>query len=161
MGGSSFQQLYSKSQTMEPNIFNLVEDDVGGMKLKVTLYHDSGGVSGGVFLGEIRIQNINNIKEHDAWYFLQPRDNAKTCKTELGSLRLKIDYTSDYVFSSHYYEPLRKLLLSSPDLQVSRDSLSSTNIRQSTHNVVNQHFFWCCAANYLKCCLHFGRDCSE
>lgn len=111
-------ELYSKMQTAEPTIYNLVEVDVDSVELKVALYHDSGGVSAnGVFLGEIKapLQDILSIRGHDAWYFLQPRDNAKATKTDLGSLRLKIDYTSDYIFSSHYYDPLRDLVLSSTE----------------------------------------------
>ena len=54
-------------------------------------------------------------------YLLQPRDTGRTddrTATELGSLRLKIHYTFDYVFSSRFYETLRKLILISPEIKV-------------------------------------------
>ncbi|GAB6021126.1 hypothetical protein CHUAL_003760 [Chamberlinius hualienensis] len=119
-------ELYSKNQTNEPNIFNLMEEDVGHLELRVTLYHDSGGTSAGTFLGEIKIslQGIDKIDQYSAWYFLQPRDKsikmiktAKPAKPDLGSLRLRIDYTSDHVFSSHYYDALRNLILQSPEVK--------------------------------------------
>lgn len=37
---------------------------------------------------------------------------------DLGSIRLKISYTADYVFESHYYHDLRELLLASADVKV-------------------------------------------
>lgn len=53
-------------------------------------------------------------------YLLQPKDNgSKSSKyDDLGSLRLSISYTEDYVLSSEFYSPLRSLLVKSPDVQV-------------------------------------------
>lgn len=98
--------------------YSKTDEDINSMsELKISLMHDSGGVFGNVFMGEVRIplQGIDLMKGHNAWYFLQPRDvSTKIQKTELGSLRLKIYYTSDHVFSSQFYDPLRKLILKSP-----------------------------------------------
>jgi len=56
-------------------------------------------------------------------YLLQPRDTGRSDdKTGLGSLRLKIHYTSDYVFSSRFYDPLRKLILISTEVKVNKFS---------------------------------------
>jgi hypothetical protein len=61
-------------------------------------------------------------------YLLQPRDTGRSDdKTGLGSLRLKIHYTSDYVFSSRFYDPLRKLILISTDVKVIQNILLSIN----------------------------------
>ncbi|ELV13674.1 Ras GTPase-activating protein 2 [Tupaia chinensis] len=70
-------------------------------------------------------------------YLLQPRDNGnKPSKTDdLGSLRLNICYTEDYVLPSEYYGPLKTLLLKSPDIQENLryyvDKLFSTIVKSS------------------------------
>ncbi len=51
-------------------------------------------------------------------YFLQPRDVHRHSELSLGSLRAKISYTADHVFTSRYYDDLRNLLLSSPVVEV-------------------------------------------
>ncbi|KTF91605.1 hypothetical protein cypCar_00018978 [Cyprinus carpio] len=70
---------------------------------------------GDEFLGEVRVplKVLGQSGVHDAWYFLQPRDNGnKSVKAdELGSLRLNIIYTEDHVFPTEHYNPLRDLLL--------------------------------------------------
>ncbi|TKC35643.1 hypothetical protein EI555_008442, partial [Monodon monoceros] len=60
-----------------------------------------------------------DIEKLEIRYLLQPRDNGnKSSKTDdLGSLRLNICYTEDYVLPSEYYGPLKTLLLKSPDVQ--------------------------------------------
>ncbi|EHB02749.1 Ras GTPase-activating protein 2 [Heterocephalus glaber] len=60
-----------------------------------------------------------DIEKLEIRYLLQPRDNGnKSSKTDdLGSLRLNICYTEDYVLPSEYYSPLKTLLLKSPDVQ--------------------------------------------
>lgn len=85
--------------------------------------HDGNGMFGSAFLGEVKIPlNDIDLNGHNAWYLLQPRDTCRTIderhRTGLGSLRLKIHYTSEYVFSSRFYDPLRKLILSSPEIKV-------------------------------------------
>ena len=51
-------------------------------------------------------------------YCLQGREPSRQSPQDLGSIRLKICYTADYVFGSHYYQDLRSLLLSSADVEV-------------------------------------------
>ena len=52
-------------------------------------------------------------------YFLQPRDSGTKISKELGTLRIKLQYTSDYVFSSQFYDPLRNLVLQGISTEVS------------------------------------------
>lgn len=73
---------------------------------------------GNTFLGEVVIplNDIDLEKGVKFWHLLQGRrtQEEKTDPPNLGSLRLKIQYTSDFVLSSQYYEPLKKFLLKSP-----------------------------------------------
>ncbi|XP_051993227.1 ras GTPase-activating protein 3-like isoform X2 [Xyrauchen texanus] len=97
--------------------FDVEEDDVDKLALKVDLWNASNLKFGDEFLGEVRVplKVLGQSGVHDAWYFLQPRDNGnKSVKAdELGSLRLNIVYTEDHVFSTEHYNPLRDLLLHS------------------------------------------------
>ncbi|MBN3322689.1 RASA3 protein, partial [Atractosteus spatula] len=101
--------------------FDVEEEDVDKMAISVDLWNASNLKFGDEFLGEIRIslKVLGQCGFHDAWYFLQPRDNgSKIVKPdELGSLRLNIVYTEDHVFPSEYYSPLRDLLLKSADVE--------------------------------------------
>uniref|UniRef100_A0A665TQS3 RAS p21 protein activator 3 n=1 Tax=Echeneis naucrates TaxID=173247 RepID=A0A665TQS3_ECHNA len=76
---------------------------------------------GDEFLGGVRVplRVLGQAGVHDAWYFLQPRENGgKSVKVEeLGSLRLNIVYTEDHVFPSEHYTPLRDLLLYSSNVE--------------------------------------------
>lgn len=110
-------ELPNKTHALD--IYDVLQEESNTFELNVVVWHDSSGVFGNVFLGEVKInlQDLNLTRDHDAWYFLQPRDNAKSPKTDLGSLRLKIDYTSDHVFSSCFYDPLRNLILKSPEVE--------------------------------------------
>ncbi|KAL1132148.1 hypothetical protein AAG570_010105, partial [Ranatra chinensis] len=88
-------------------------------ELVVTLYHDSGGNN--IFLGEVRIPLQQN-SELNAWYLLQPGKRSVKSKVtpinaDMGSLRLKIHYTRDYVFDSVMYNKLRELILQSASMQ--------------------------------------------
>ncbi|XP_076324163.1 ras GTPase activating protein 1 [Tachypleus tridentatus] len=105
----------SKSHNQEKDVFKILEEDIGSVELRVSVMHDSSGLFGSVFLGEVKIplHGLDIIKGHNAWYFLKPRDHHPQQKIELGSLRLKIYYVSDHVFSSQFYDPLRNLLLNS------------------------------------------------
>uniref|UniRef100_A0A8C1HEI6 RAS p21 protein activator 3 n=1 Tax=Cyprinus carpio carpio TaxID=630221 RepID=A0A8C1HEI6_CYPCA len=98
--------------------FDVEEDDVDKLALKVDLWNASNLKFGDEFLGEVRVplKVLGQSGVHDAWYFLQPRDNGnKSVKAdELGSLRLNIIYTEDHVFPTEHYNPLRDLLLQSP-----------------------------------------------
>ncbi|XP_078064564.1 ras GTPase-activating protein 3-like, partial [Mustelus asterias] len=86
----------------------------------IDLWNASNLKFGDEFLGELRLP-LNVLKQsssHQAWYFLQPRDNGKPIKpVDLGSLRLNVVYTEDHVFPSQYYDPLRDLLLKSADVE--------------------------------------------
>ncbi|XP_051759275.1 ras GTPase-activating protein 3 isoform X1 [Ctenopharyngodon idella] len=103
--------------------FDVEEDDVDKLALKVDLWNASNLKFGDEFLGEVRVQLkvLGQSGVHDAWYFLQPRDNGhKSVKAdELGSLRLNIVYTEDHVFPTEHYNPLRDLLLHSAHVEVS------------------------------------------
>ncbi|XP_009303507.1 ras GTPase-activating protein 3 isoform X3 [Danio rerio] len=101
--------------------FDVEEDDVDKLALKVDLWNASNLKFGDEFLGEVRVplKVLGQAGVHDAWYFLQPRDNGhKSVKAdELGSLRLNIVYTEDHVFPTEHYNPLRDLLLQSAHVQ--------------------------------------------
>ena len=53
-------------------------------------------------------------------YWLGPREdkNDPPSKQELGSLRLRVCHTQDYVFPSGFYDPLRETMLDIKDGQV-------------------------------------------
>lgn len=50
-------------------MYNLVEDDAGFQEVRVALWHDSHGMFGNVFLGEVKIPLSDMVayKERDAW----------------------------------------------------------------------------------------------
>ncbi|KAK7499228.1 hypothetical protein BaRGS_00009488 [Batillaria attramentaria] len=117
--------LNNKGQNHDRNIYSF--DDIYAGELSVSLWHDDSKVSRevlgnmfrGSFLGEVKImlRDLDLSTVHRAWYCLQAREPNKPSPQELGSIRLKISYTADYVFSSHYYEDLRTLLLASTDVE--------------------------------------------
>uniref|UniRef100_A0A8C6TRR0 RAS p21 protein activator 3 n=1 Tax=Neogobius melanostomus TaxID=47308 RepID=A0A8C6TRR0_9GOBI len=88
---------------------------------RVDLWNASNLKFGDEFLGGVRVplRVLGQAGVHDAWYFLQPRENGgKSVKVEeLGSLRLNIVYTEDHVFPSEHYTPLRDLLLHSANVE--------------------------------------------
>uniref|UniRef100_A0A8C7N0I3 RAS p21 protein activator 3 n=1 Tax=Oncorhynchus kisutch TaxID=8019 RepID=A0A8C7N0I3_ONCKI len=90
--------------------------------MRVDLWNASNLKFGDEFLGGVRVplKALGQAGVHDAWYFLQPRDNGgKPVKVdELGSLRLNIVYTEDHVFPSDHYGPLRDLMLTSANVKV-------------------------------------------
>uniref|UniRef100_A0A6Q2YPM9 RAS p21 protein activator 3 n=1 Tax=Esox lucius TaxID=8010 RepID=A0A6Q2YPM9_ESOLU len=88
----------------------------------VDLWNASNLKFGDEFLGGVKVplRALGQDGVHDAWYYLQPRDNVggKPVKVdELGSLRLNIVYTEDHVFPSEHYSPLRDLLLHSTNVE--------------------------------------------
>ncbi|XP_063068372.1 ras GTPase-activating protein 3 [Engraulis encrasicolus] len=101
--------------------FDVEEEDVDKLALRVDLWTASNLKFGDEFLGGVQVplKVLGNDGVHDAWYFLQPRDNGnKSLKAdELGSLRLNIVYTEDHVLPSDHYGPLRDLLLQSADVK--------------------------------------------
>ncbi|XP_075537385.1 ras GTPase activating protein 1 [Dermacentor variabilis] len=115
-----------------------IKDELSNLELRVCLQHDLsgvGGMFGSVFLGEVRIPvrdlGLERSCSHQAWYLLQPRSEGQrspptamgpssangAAAVSLGSLRLKLFFTSDRVFSSHFYMDLRELLLMSPTIK--------------------------------------------
>uniref|UniRef100_UPI00398F1689 ras GTPase-activating protein 3 isoform X1 n=2 Tax=Pristiophorus japonicus TaxID=55135 RepID=UPI00398F1689 len=100
--------------------FDVEEEHVEKMEIRIDLWNASNLKFGDEFLGELRLplKILKQSSSHQAWYFLQPRDNGKPIKpVDLGSLRLNVVYTEDHVFLSHYYDPLRDLLLKSADVE--------------------------------------------
>ncbi|XP_062049879.1 ras GTPase-activating protein 3 isoform X2 [Lepus europaeus] len=101
--------------------FDFEEEDVDRLEIRVDLWNASNLKFGDEFLGELRVplKVLRQSSSYEAWYFLQPRDNgSRSLKQDgLGSLRLNVVYTEDHVFSSHYYSPLRDLLLKSADVE--------------------------------------------
>ncbi|XP_069060728.1 ras GTPase-activating protein 3 isoform X3 [Pleurodeles waltl] len=100
--------------------FEIEEDEVDKMEIRVDLWNASNLKFGDEFLGERRIplKVLRQATSYEAWYFLLPRDNGKSLKCDdLGSLRLNVVYTEDHVFSSEYYNSLRDLLLKSADVE--------------------------------------------
>ncbi|XP_069827001.1 ras GTPase-activating protein 3 [Dendropsophus ebraccatus] len=100
--------------------FEIEEDDVDKMEIRVDLWNASNLKFGDEFLGELKIplKVLRQSSCYDAWYLLQPRDNGKSGKPEdLGSLRLNVVYTEDHVFASEYYNCLRDLILKSGDVE--------------------------------------------
>ncbi|XP_076453641.1 ras GTPase-activating protein 3-like [Babylonia areolata] len=117
--------LNNRGQNHDRNIYSF--DDIYEGELSVSLWHDDSKVARevlgnkfpGCFLGEIKIQlrDLDLATEHKAWYCLQGREPHKRSSQDLGSVRLKICYTADYVFQSHYYSDLKSLLLTSADVE--------------------------------------------
>ncbi|XP_058130548.1 GTPase-activating protein [Anopheles ziemanni] len=95
----------------------------------ISFKHASPGMGDDVFLGEIRLplrgKQQQAAVQPSAWYFLQPRTSQsrpmRTCATppgtrlscdnSLGSLRLKLNYTSDHVFPLANYDHLYNVLI--------------------------------------------------
>uniref|UniRef100_A0A452UFY0 RAS p21 protein activator 2 n=2 Tax=Ursus TaxID=9639 RepID=A0A452UFY0_URSMA len=114
-----FEVTRSSSYTRKSQ-FQVEEEDIEKLEIRIDLWNN-GNLVQDIFLGEIKVpvNVLRNDSSHQAWYLLQPRDNGnKSSKTDdLGSLRLNICYTEDYVLPSEYYGPLKTLLLKSPDVQ--------------------------------------------
>lgn len=114
-----FEVTRSSSYTKKSQ-FQVEEEDIEKLEVRVDLWNN-GNLAQDVFLGEIRIpvRVLRNDSSHQAWYLLQPKDNgSKSSKyDDLGSLRLSICYTEDYVLPSECYMPLKTLIMKSPDIQ--------------------------------------------
>ncbi|XP_075717356.1 ras GTPase-activating protein 2 [Rhinoderma darwinii] len=114
-----FEVTRSSSYTKKSQ-FQVEEEDIEKLEVRVDLWNN-GNLAQDVFLGEIRIpvRVLRNDSSHQAWYLLQPKDNgSKSSKyDDLGSLRLSICYTEDYVLSSELYIPLKTLIVNSSDIK--------------------------------------------
>uniref|UniRef100_A0A6A7G5G4 Ras GTPase-activating protein 3-like n=2 Tax=Hirondellea gigas TaxID=1518452 RepID=A0A6A7G5G4_9CRUS len=98
-------------------------DELGGFQcLQVAMWHESAGMFGNVFLGEVRVplHNLTATRDLNVWYLLQPRQSSvrhssggssSSKATGLGSLRLNLHYSCTHVFPSPLYDTLRSLLL--------------------------------------------------
>ncbi|MGH0123916.1 UNVERIFIED_CONTAM: hypothetical protein FKN15_046769 [Acipenser sinensis] len=119
LGQSSVHEAWYFLQPRDNGSKSIKPDDLGS--LRIDLWNASNLKFGDEFLGEIKIplKVLGQSSVHEAWYFLQPRDNgSKSIKPDdLGSLRLNIVYTEDHVFPAEYYCPLRDLLLKSADVE--------------------------------------------
>ncbi|KAB7493725.1 Ras GTPase-activating protein 3 [Armadillidium nasatum] len=112
------------------NVYSL-EDAAGFHELRFVLWHDSTGMFGNMFLGEVRIpvSDLSVEAEPSAWYFLQPRENASSRlsnKGDLGALRINLHYTSDTVFMSHCYDSFRNLILQSCSQKYNSSAITSS-----------------------------------
>ncbi|ESP04353.1 hypothetical protein LOTGIDRAFT_170855 [Lottia gigantea] len=120
-----FFDLENKGQNHDRNLYNF--EDVFNGSLTISVLHDDikvsrevlGNMFPGTFLGEVKIplRDLDIRSIHKAWYCLQPKESSRQSRPDLGSLRLKISYTADYVFLSHYYDALRNLILHSCEIQ--------------------------------------------
>ncbi|XP_011687807.1 PREDICTED: ras GTPase-activating protein 3 isoform X2 [Wasmannia auropunctata] len=133
---------FNESFVFEPELIETRDKDVSHYSIEgaevgevvVGLWHASPGMGEQpVFLGEVRV-TLKGLQKQPtstttAWYFLQPRA-AKHRPSKissnsippgtlpgLGSLRLKIHYVIDHVFSSEMYDRLKNLLLQSVHIQ--------------------------------------------
>lgn len=107
-------------------------------EIVVSVFHDAGLSGDGIFLGEIKLpmrgKQQQTAVQPKAWYYLQPRTSqsrpARSCATppgtrlssdhklgenSLGSMRLQLVYTADYVFPLANYDDLLNMLLKSVD----------------------------------------------
>ncbi|CAC5393896.1 RASA3 [Mytilus coruscus] len=117
--------LGSKGQNSDRQTY-YIEDEFN-IDLGVSIWHDDsrmsrevfGKIFPGSFLGEVKmpLKDLTSGTVHNAWYCLRRRESWKPHQYDLGSLRLKISYTSDHVFPPEYYDELRELLLQSPDIE--------------------------------------------
>ncbi|XP_043927910.1 ras GTPase-activating protein 2-like [Protopterus annectens] len=114
-----FEVTRSSSYTRKSQ-FQVEEEDIEKLEIRVDLWNNINLVQDN-FLGEIKVpvKILKNDSAFQAWYYLQPKDNVhKSSRPEdLGSLRLNICYSEDYVLSSQHYTPLRDLLLKSPEVK--------------------------------------------
>ncbi|XP_071484024.1 ras GTPase-activating protein 3-like [Diadema antillarum] len=114
-------ELQKNNSYVEKNHFSPPEEDICKTELKIALWNSVSGLSGDVFIGEVKIP-ISALDMstgmHKAWYILKPREssNARHSKS-VGSLRVRIEYQKDYVFPTSLYENLRETLLNSPEVE--------------------------------------------
>ncbi|KAL1449602.1 hypothetical protein WDU94_002093 [Cyamophila willieti] len=109
-GRSDVQKSKVKKKTNSP-VFNdtfIFDGTLGDwIELVVSLHHDISGLN--VFLGEVRIA-LNN------------RDTLSSLciehyQQDIGTLRIRIQYTADHILQPHYYDELCSHILNSPSVQ--------------------------------------------
>ncbi|XP_026681729.1 ras GTPase-activating protein 2-like [Diaphorina citri] len=99
------------------------------IELVVSLHHDISGLN--VFLGEVHIPLNNKETSSSWWYYLQPRKRltANQIIQDLGTLRIRIQYTADHILQPHYYEDLCTQILNSPSV----NPVTSSVVRSMTN----------------------------
>lgn len=120
-GKSDVQKSKVKKKCNAPN-FNetfIFDRSLGDwMELCVSLHHDISGMN--VFLGEVRITLNNRDTSSSYWYYLQPRKRLSTninqIIQDIGSLRIKVQFTADHILQPHHYDDLCNQILNSPNM---------------------------------------------
>ncbi|XP_060598929.1 ras GTPase-activating protein 3-like isoform X2 [Ruditapes philippinarum] len=120
-----FFDMENKGQNHDRH--NYYIEDIFSGDLRVSLWHDDsrvsrevlGGMFPGVYLGEVKIplRDLDTSSAQNSWYFLRPNLDFKPASEDFGSIRLKVSYNTEHVFSSQYYDDLRNILLQSSDIQ--------------------------------------------
>ncbi|KAJ7377019.1 Ras GTPase-activating protein 2 [Desmophyllum pertusum] len=115
-----------KKRTLNPQfeesfLFEIPDDDVESLVLRCAAWSAS-LIGEDIFLGEVRVplSKCDLSSMYEGWYWLGPREDKHdppVSKHELGSLRLRVCHTQDYVFPSSFYDPLRETMLGIKDGQ--------------------------------------------
>ncbi|XP_073255503.1 ras GTPase-activating protein 3-like [Porites lutea] len=114
-----------KKRTLSPLfdetfLFEIPPDDIESLVLRCTAWSAS-LIGEDIFLGEVRVplSKCDLSSCHEGWYWLGPREDKSDpiIKQDLGSLRLRVCHSQDYVFPSSFYDPLRETMLGMGDGQ--------------------------------------------
>ncbi|CAH3105439.1 unnamed protein product [Porites lobata] len=114
-----------KKRTLSPLfdetfLFEIPPDDIESLVLRCTAWSAS-LIGEDIFLGEVRVplSKCDLSSCHEGWYWLGPREDKSdpVIKQDLGSLRLRVCHSQDYVFPSSFYDPLRETILGMGDGQ--------------------------------------------
>ena len=121
--------------------------------IRVTLWHDP-LIGEKVFLGQVNLA-IGSITtpswNHSGWYWLCPRPvtPAQACRPDIGSLRVKIQYSKDIIYPLKVYDMLSEMLVESTVSSVSLFAEACTLYLTCILTGVVRH-----------CTLHVGRSTS-
>ena len=83
--------------------------------VRVSVWHDP-LIGEKVFLGQVNL-SIGSITvgnwTHDAWYSLcsRPATPAQASRSEIGALRVKVQYSQDVIYPLKVYDALSQMLL--------------------------------------------------
>ena len=81
-------------------------------------------------------------QRYDLWMALGPRQQLPlNSRSEIGSMRLSVQFKQNFIYSSEVYEPLKALLYSSLKMKVKqiRQMLSG---HQSFHRILHLHRYF-------------------
>lgn len=84
--------------------------------VRVTVWHDP-LIGEKVFLGQVNLSigsfTIgNSCWSHDGWYWLCPRPaTPQASRPDIGSLRVKVDYSQDVIYPLKVYDALSQMLV--------------------------------------------------